>query len=167
MRGSERSNSGAEAMHLVTNTGAFIFSPRKLREGLEECLRTRIGSGCEDDTNWSRRWPEFVMICGPVWACRICILRACVHLLCRFVLGGGAPASHEFAGCDAQTGVQAVSVSFPAAQSAKALDGRLLLLLSNDPSEEPRMQIDDTPKSQMVFGVTVDGMEAGTEREGG
>src|SRR5258705_9581301 len=62
---------------------------------------------------------------------------------------------------NAQSGVQAVSVSFPAAQSAKALDGRLLLLLSNDPSEEPRMQIDDTPRSQMVFGVTVDGMKPG------
>ena len=61
----------------------------------------------------------------------------------------------------AQTGVQAVSVSFPEARSAKALDGRLLFLLSNDPSEEPRMQIDDTPKSQMVFGVTVDGWKPG------
>ena len=37
---------------------------------------------------------------------------------------------------NAQSGVQAVSVSFPALQSAKALDGRLLLLLSNDPSEK-------------------------------
>ena len=61
----------------------------------------------------------------------------------------------------AQTGLQKVSVSFPAAQSGKALDGRLLLLLSNDPSEEPRMQIDDTPKSQIVFGVTVDGWKPG------
>jgi hypothetical protein len=47
----------------------------------------------------------------------------------------------------AQTGVQAVSASFPAAQSGKALDGRLYFLLSNDASEEPRMQIDDTPRS--------------------
>ena len=31
-----------------------------------------------------------------------------------------------------------------AAQPAP-LDGRLLLLLSNDPSDEPRMQINDTP----------------------
>lgn len=62
---------------------------------------------------------------------------------------------------NAQTGVQPVSISFPAAQSAKALDGRLLFLLSNDPSSEPRMQIDDTPRSQMVFGVTVDGMKPG------
>src|SRR6266446_5439199 len=34
-------------------------------------------------------------------------------------------------------------------------------LLSNDTLEEPRMQIDDTPRSQMVFGVTVDGMKPG------
>jgi hypothetical protein len=61
----------------------------------------------------------------------------------------------------AQTGVQAVSISFPAAQSAKPLDGRLMLLLSNNPSAEPRMQIDDSAASQMVFGVTVDGMKPG------
>jgi hypothetical protein len=59
--------------------------------------------------------------------------------------------------CHAQT----ITVSFPASQSAKPLDGRVLLLLSNDPSNEPRMQIDDTPKSQMVFGVTVDGWKPG------
>src|SRR5277367_3050343 len=53
------------------------------------------------------------------------------------------------------------SVSFPSERSAQPLDGRLLLLLSNDPSAEPRMQIDDTPKSQMVFGVTVDGWKPG------
>jgi hypothetical protein len=50
-----------------------------------------------------------------------------------------------------------ITVQFPPARSAKPLDGRLLLLLSNDPGAEPRMQIDDTPKSQMVFGITVDG----------
>jgi hypothetical protein len=61
----------------------------------------------------------------------------------------------------AQTGIQAVSISFPAAQSAKPLDGRLMLLLSNDSSAEPRMQIDDSARSQMVFGVTVDGMKPG------
>ena len=56
---------------------------------------------------------------------------------------------------------QTITVTFPASRSAKPLDGRLLLLLSNDPSDEPRMQIDDTPKSQMIFGVTVDGWKAG------
>ncbi len=59
--------------------------------------------------------------------------------------------------CAAGASAQTISVSFPASPSAQPLDGRLLLLLSNDPSAEPRMQINDTPKSQMVFGVTVDG----------
>ena len=53
---------------------------------------------------------------------------------------------------------QTVSVRFPATASGKALDGRLMVLLSNDPSEEPRMQINDTMLSQQVFAVTVDGM---------
>src|SRR5215467_10125253 len=49
------------------------------------------------------------------------------------------------------------SISFSSERSAQPLDGRLLLLLSNDPAEEPRMQINDTARTQMVFGVTVDG----------
>jgi hypothetical protein len=56
---------------------------------------------------------------------------------------------------------QTFTVSFPASRSAKPLDGRVLLLISNDPSDEPRNQINDTPKSQMVFGVTVDGWKPG------
>jgi len=61
---------------------------------------------------------------------------------------------------------QTITVSYPAARSAQpgvsqTLDGRLLLLLSNDPSQEPRMQIDDTPKSQIVFGITVDAWPSG------
>src|SRR5271163_1013708 len=56
---------------------------------------------------------------------------------------------------------QSFQVSFPKERSAKPLDGRLLLLLSTDPSAEPRMQIDDTPRSQLVFGVTVDRLAPG------
>jgi len=56
---------------------------------------------------------------------------------------------------------QSVTVRFPATASSKPLDGRVLFLLSNDPSSEPRMRIDDTPRSQMVFGVTVDGLKPG------
>ena len=61
----------------------------------------------------------------------------------------------------ASASAQKVSVSFPASQSAKPLDGRVLFLLSNNDSPEPRMQIDDTPRTQMVFGVTVDGLKPG------
>jgi hypothetical protein len=56
---------------------------------------------------------------------------------------------------------QSITVSFPASLSSKPLDGRILFLLSNDPGAEPRMQIDDTPRSQMVFGVTVDALKPG------
>lgn len=56
---------------------------------------------------------------------------------------------------------QRITVSVPASHGAKALDGRVLFLLSNDTSQEPRMQIDDTLKSQQVFGVTVDGLKPG------
>lgn len=56
---------------------------------------------------------------------------------------------------------QSFSVSFPAERSAQPLDGRVLLVLSTDPSDEPRNQINDTPKSQIVFGVTVDGLKPG------
>ncbi len=56
---------------------------------------------------------------------------------------------------------QSFSVSFPKEVSAQPLDGRLLLLLSNDSSDEPRNQINDSPRSQMVFGLTVDGWKPG------
>ncbi len=56
---------------------------------------------------------------------------------------------------------QTFTVSFPKQASSQPLDGRLLLLLSTDPSDEPRNQINDTPRSQMVFGLTVDGWKPG------
>ncbi len=49
-------------------------------------------------------------------------------------------------------------VSFAKARSSQPLDGRVLLLLSTDGSDEPRMQINDSPRSQMVFGLDVDGL---------
>jgi hypothetical protein len=49
-------------------------------------------------------------------------------------------------------------IAFPRERSAQPLDGRLLLLLSTDASEEPRMQINISPNTQMVFGIDVDGL---------
>ena len=51
------------------------------------------------------------------------------------------------------------SISFPKAKSAAPIDGRLLLLFSTDPSDEPRNQIGHEPTTQMVFGETVDGLK--------
>jgi hypothetical protein len=53
------------------------------------------------------------------------------------------------------------SISYSSAMSKQPLDGRVYLLLSTDPGDEPRMQIDDTPKSQLIFGVDVDGLRPG------
>ena len=60
-----------------------------------------------------------------------------------------------------QASGQHVVVSFPEARSASALNGRVLFLLSRNDAVEPRMQIDDTPSSGLVFGVTVDGLKPG------
>jgi hypothetical protein len=46
------------------------------------------------------------------------------------------------------------------AKSAAPHDGRLLILLSTDPSQEPRFQINDGPSSQIVFGADLDNAKA-------
>ncbi|MBZ5593126.1 MAG: hypothetical protein LAP39_12870 [Acidobacteriia bacterium] len=51
------------------------------------------------------------------------------------------------------------SVSFSKRQSSAAVDGRMLLIVSTDGSAEPRMQINDTPNTQMVFGVDVEDLQ--------
>jgi Putative esterase len=53
------------------------------------------------------------------------------------------------------------SVSFAREQSAGPLDGRILLLLSTDGSAEPRTQISDSPRTQMIFGLDVDSLKPG------
>ncbi|HEY1208595.1 MAG TPA: alpha/beta hydrolase-fold protein [Terracidiphilus sp.] len=56
---------------------------------------------------------------------------------------------------------QSFSVTFPRDVSTQRLDGRLLICLSTDPSDEPRNQIDDSLRTQLVFGLTVDGWQPG------
>ncbi len=53
------------------------------------------------------------------------------------------------------------AVSFPPERSAAPLDGRLLLLLSNDGSAEPRFQISDGAGTQLIFGMDVEAMGPG------
>lgn len=52
-------------------------------------------------------------------------------------------------------------VSFPSRHSAKPLDGRLLVLISNDSTDEPRNQISDGLNTQLIFGLDVDGLAPG------
>src|SRR5436190_7112348 len=53
------------------------------------------------------------------------------------------------------------SVSFPAARSKEALDGRLLILISTDSTAEPRFQVIDNVATAQVYGVDVEGWRAG------
>ena len=69
-------------------------------------------------------------------------------------LAGGAKAATVASG-------PVFSVSFPKAESAAPIDGRVLLLLSTDPTDEPRNQISLHPSTQIVFGETVDGLKPG------
>ena len=93
---------------------------------------------------------------GTLWSVSLLYTPGMRNLLCCFLLALGLVVP-----CVAVAQKQVVTVSFPAARSAKALDGRVLFLLTKDGSSEPRMQINDTPKSGMVFGVTVDGLQPG------
>jgi hypothetical protein len=52
-------------------------------------------------------------------------------------------------------------ISFTKEMSEVAQDGRLLLMLANNDRSEPRNQIGDGLKTQLVFGVDVEGMKPG------
>jgi hypothetical protein len=54
-----------------------------------------------------------------------------------------------------------IEVKAPPAHHSTPLDGRLLVLLSNDPSAEPRFQINDGLTSQMVFGMDIENWKPG------
>src|SRR5262245_17130690 len=55
------------------------------------------------------------------------------------------------------------AVSFPATVANDALDGLLLVMLSNDDRAEPRFQILDGPDTQQAFGKDVEAWQPGTD----
>jgi hypothetical protein len=55
------------------------------------------------------------------------------------------------------------AVSFSAEKSKTPLDGRILLLVSNDGTAEPRFQISDAATTQLIFGVDVNGLAPGQD----
>ncbi len=52
-------------------------------------------------------------------------------------------------------------ISFPIAQSATPLDGRVYLMISTNDRREPRFQINDEPDTQQFFGIDVDALAPG------
>ncbi len=64
--------------------------------------------------------------------------------------------------CSSDQGVKLrFGISFPEDLSAEALDGRVLLMISNDPSREPRFQISNGLDTQLIFGIDVEGWKPG------
>jgi hypothetical protein len=64
---------------------------------------------------------------------------------------------------EAQNSQLRFAVTFPETSSREPLDGRVLLLVSNDSSREPRFQINEDLNTQQVFGVDVDSLKPGQE----
>ena len=62
--------------------------------------------------------------------------------------------------CHAQT----FRVSIAASLNQPSLDGRLLLLLSNNNRSEPRFQVSDDAETQLVFGIDVENWQPGATR---
>lgn len=57
---------------------------------------------------------------------------------------------------------QTIEVTLPADVSKQPMDGRLLIMLSKNPSGEPRFQISDGQETQQIFGIDVEGWKPGT-----
>src|SRR5262249_25272269 len=53
------------------------------------------------------------------------------------------------------------SISFPKERSAAPVDGRVFVLLSTDPSDEPRKQISISYRTQAIFGGDLGQMKRG------
>ena len=59
---------------------------------------------------------------------------------------------------------QEFSVTYPSSFGNKVLDGRLLVILSKNPTREPRFQIADDPSTQQIFGMDVEDWKPGTTK---
>jgi hypothetical protein len=92
--------------------------------------------------------------------CRMRAILASLILLTALVLGVAAMTIHA-----QKTTAPRFAVSFPAARSANAVDGRVLLFISDDDKTEPRMQSDQyrANSTRPIFGVDVDGLDPAHE----
>lgn len=59
---------------------------------------------------------------------------------------------------------QSIAIKLPDSLSKKPVDGRLLLIFSNNFSGEPRFQVNDNPNTQQIFGIDVEGWQPNTTK---
>ena len=55
------------------------------------------------------------------------------------------------------------SLSFEESSSNETLDGRMLLMISADSTNEPRFQINDNENTQLIYGINIENMNAGEQ----
>ncbi|NER15311.1 hypothetical protein GWK08_17790 [Leptobacterium flavescens] len=67
------------------------------------------------------------------------------------------------ASCKTETSGLTINVSFSDSVSTEPLDGRLLLMLSDNDTNEPRFQINTGLNTQLIYGKNVEGMQAGDQ----
>lgn len=65
--------------------------------------------------------------------------------------------------CEHKQNKDLFTITFTREMSEQAQDGRLLVLLSNNDKSEPRFQIAEGLKTQLVFGIDVEGMKPGDQ----
>ena len=62
---------------------------------------------------------------------------------------------------DQMIGKLKFALAFEKGNSNESLDGRMLLMISADSTDEPRFQINDNENTQLIFGINVENMNAG------
>ena len=67
------------------------------------------------------------------------------------------------ASCKTESPGLTINVSFSDSVSTEPLDGRLLLMLSDNDTNEPRFQINTGLNTQLIYGKNVEGMQAGDQ----
>ncbi|NJC25628.1 hypothetical protein GGR27_001127 [Lewinella antarctica] len=93
------------------------------------------------------------------------LLHSFLPILLSFSLSAqvDSAAKTVITGTEVDTEMPAFQVRLPNDLADQALDGRLILLLSKDDSEEPRFQLSDGPETQLAFGMDVENWQPGSQ----
>jgi hypothetical protein len=86
-----------------------------------------------------------------------------MRIVTALAVAGGMAAIAACVNRPATSAPLRVAVSFPESVASTPLDGRMLLLVSTDGSQEPRFQIGDNDRTQQVFGIDVEGLRPGQD----
>ena len=109
---------------------------------------------------------QFLQAEGPNMNVRMAgRVRIAVIIGCSLFAGGLATPPRAFAQPSPRAATHLrFAISFPAARSAQPLDGRIILVISNNDRAEPRFENNVyRADTQLAFGIDVDGLKPGQE----